>query len=60
MRIATTQVLALALLAFVATTVGCGNSESGPSSNPDEIQDYLDNNPEAANADMNPPPDPEM
>ncbi|EMI25352.1 membrane or secreted protein [Rhodopirellula europaea] len=60
MRIATTNLLALALLAFIATTVGCGESESGPSSDPDQIQEYLDNNPEAANADMDPPPDPKM
>ncbi len=60
MRIATSNLLALALLAFIATAVGCGESESGPSSDPDQIQEYLDNNPEAANADMDPPPDPQM
>jgi hypothetical protein len=60
MRFNFKNALALTFLAVTATTLGCGESESGPSAAPDEIQEYLDNNPDAANADMNPPPDPAM
>ncbi|WDQ14831.1 hypothetical protein [Rhodopirellula sp. P2] len=60
MRLNLKNAFALTFLAVLATTVGCGEAESGPSADPDQIQEYLNNNPEAANADMNPPADPQM
>ena len=53
--------MSLVSLAFMlALTIGCsGSSETGLSSSGDEVQQFLDENPELAEADLEPPPDPE-
>ena len=41
-------------------TGGCsGSSDAEVTSDASEVQSYLDDNPESANLDMEPPPDPE-
>ncbi|MEO1528623.1 MAG: hypothetical protein AAFX06_24650 [Planctomycetota bacterium] len=45
---------------FLAALAGCGTTEAEPSATTDEVQAFLDENPEAANAELDPPPDPEI
>jgi hypothetical protein len=48
------------LMAFsLVFASGCSGSNPEVTSDASEVQNYLDENPESANLDMEPPPDPE-
>ncbi|TWU54324.1 hypothetical protein Poly51_30410 [Rubripirellula tenax] len=53
-------VAGLALAVGLCFVSGCGSSEPEFSASSSEVEAFLQANPESANADMEPPPDPEM
>ncbi|MGB7329093.1 MAG: hypothetical protein WBD31_29705 [Rubripirellula sp.] len=50
----------LALVVSLCFASGCGSSEAEFSADTSEVEAFLEANPESANADMEPPADPEM